>query len=81
MTHQEAKAFFKSFADKQLLLASVSGNLTRVQREIIKLVDIEGLTLDEASEELKISLTPLKTKRNKAFSIIGQLLESPFSTF
>lgn len=68
-----AKQFFKQYANKQLLLASVSGNLTREQREIIKLVDIEGLKLEEACDELNMSLTPLKNKRIKAYTIMYKL--------
>ena len=75
MTGKEAKRFFREFANKQFLLAKVSSNLTRKQREIIKLVDIEGLTLDEASDELAMSTSALKKKRNKAYTVIGALLE------
>ena len=52
---------------------TVSGNLTREQREIIKLVDIEGLKLEEACDELNMSLTPLKNKRIKAYTIMYKL--------
>lgn len=45
MTYQEAKVYFKGFVDKQALLCALSGNLTIQQRNILKAVDIDGLTL------------------------------------
>lgn len=74
MAHQEAKATFKGFADKQALLVALSGNLTIQQRNIIKAVDIDGLTLQEASDSLHISISSLKRKRDKAYKTIAKLL-------
>lgn len=74
MTYQEAKAYFKGFADKQALLCALSGNLTIQQRNIIKAVDIDGLTLQEASDSLNISISSLKRKRDSAYKIIAKLL-------
>lgn len=76
MTYQEAKSVFKGYADKQALLAALSGNLTIQQRNIIKSVDIDGLTLQEASDSLNISISSLKRKRDKAYKIISKLLVS-----
>lgn len=74
MTGAEAKAFFKNYPDKRLLLSALSGNLTRKQSSILIKVDIEGLTLQEASDELSISLSALKRHRDKAYLTISKLL-------
>lgn len=75
MTYKEAKAYFKEYADKQKMLVSLSGNLTIQQRNIIKAVDIDGLTLQEASDSLNISISSLKRKRDKAYKTIAKLLD------
>lgn len=75
MTYKEAKATFKGFADKQALLVALSGNLTIQQRNIIKTVDVDGLTLQEASDSLHISISSLKRKRDKAYKILAELFE------
>ena len=74
MTPEEAKAFFKSYPDKRLLLAALSGNLTRKQISILTKVYIEGLSLQEAADEISISLSALKRHRNRAFITISGLL-------
>lgn len=75
MNYQQAKAYFKGYADKQALLCALSGNLTIQQRNILKAVDIDGLTLQEASDSLNISLSSLKRKRDNAYKIIAKLLQ------
>lgn len=75
MTYQEAKKFFKSHSDKQALFLVLQNNLTVEQKNIIKAVDIDGLTLQEASDSLNISLSSLKRKRDNAYKIIAKLLQ------
>lgn len=78
MTYQQAKEYFKEFADKKALLAALSGNLTIEQRNIIKAVDIDGLKLQEASDSLYISLSSLKRKRDRAYKTIAKLLNKDY---
>lgn len=75
MNYQQAKAYFKDYADKQALLCALSGNLTIQQRNILKAVDIDGLTLQEASDSLHISLLSLKRKRDSAYKTVAKLLQ------